>query len=135
MSLSGLRTYTVLVVDDVAAYRRLIRAVLEDSNVFEVIGEAADGFQAIRLAQETQPDLVLLDLSMPQMDGLETLPQLLEVSSHSKVVVLSGFSHERMGRVTLERGASAYLQKGLTPEELVRELLKVMASEVPQGGE
>ncbi|MEK6975865.1 MAG: response regulator [Candidatus Thermoplasmatota archaeon] len=120
------RRYTVVLADDVSALRRLVRIAAEGSGRFQVIGEATTGLEAIERAREHQPDLVLLDLSMPDLDGLEALPRVLEASPKSHVVVLSGFNHVRMAPVAKRLGASAYLEKGLEPDLLVRALLDVL---------
>jgi DNA-binding NarL/FixJ family response regulator len=118
---------TVLIVDDMHDLRDLLRDVIAESSEFEVIGEARDGLEAIELAQATQPNLILLDLSMPRMDGLEALPRLRDVAPASRIVVLSGFGQDRLGETALRLGASAYLEKGVSPTELLIELAKVAA--------
>lgn len=115
----------LLVVDDVPDTRRLVRIVLEDSGVFEVVGEAGDGVAGVTLAARMQPDLTLLDLSMPGGGGLDTLPRLLEAAPNTRVVVYSGFDRDRAAQAALDRGASAYVQKGAPPNELVDALLDV----------
>jgi DNA-binding NarL/FixJ family response regulator len=114
----------VLVVDDVADLRLIVRMVLERTAHFEVVAEAADGYEAIAKAEECQPDLTLLDLSMPRMNGVVALPRIREVAPDTKVVVLSGWDPmqavERTGA-----GAVAYLEKGISPTKLVDELLVV----------
>ncbi|MHB1262285.1 MAG: sensor histidine kinase [Thermoplasmatota archaeon] len=120
------RAYTVLLADDVAALRKLVRLAIEGSGRFRVVAEASTGIEAIARAREATPDLVLLDLSMPELDGLEALPRVLEASPNSHVVVLSGFNHVRMGPVAKRLGASAYLEKGLDPEALASALLEVL---------
>lgn len=122
----GQRKYTIVLADDVAALRRLVRLATEASGRFQVTGEASTGVEAIARAKELKPDLVLLDLSMPELDGLEALPRVLEASPNSHVVVLSGFNHVRMAPVAKRMGASAYLEKGLEPDLLVRALLDVL---------
>ncbi len=120
--------YRVVVVDDVPEIRVLLSEVLSLSGRFQVVGEAADGLEAIDQVQQHQPDLVILDLSMPRMDGLEALPKILERSPRSKVVVLSAFEEKRLGRAALESGAACYLEKGLHPHDLVQELFRVLDS-------
>lgn len=111
--------YTVLLVDDVPDLRLLVRMALESSGDFNVVAEGEDGVEAVELAGLHQPDLVLLDVSMPRQDGLETLPKLLAASPNSKVIVLSGFQEERLGRVARDLGAVSYLEKGVPPVQLV----------------
>lgn len=79
---------------------------------FDVVGEAGDGLEAIAEAERHQPDLVVLDLSMPVLDGLEALPRILAVAPDARVVVVSGFDGGRMRGPALAAGAVAYLEKG-----------------------
>ncbi len=113
------KVFTVLLADDVADLRLLVKMALESSSRFRVVAEAEDGIEAVELAGVHQPDLVLLDISMPRQDGLESLPKLLAASPNSRVVVLSGFQAERLQDVTRELGAVSYLEKGAPPEELI----------------
>jgi signal transduction histidine kinase/ActR/RegA family two-component response regulator len=119
-------TYSVVLADDVAALRKLVRLALEAGGHFQVVAEAATGHEAIAKAREVQPDLVLLDLSMPELDGLEALPRVLEAAPRTHVVVLSGFNHVRMAPIALRLGASAYLEKGMDPKDLVRDLVAIL---------
>jgi signal transduction histidine kinase len=111
-------TVRVLVVDDTPALRALTRAVL-DGTGFEVVGEAGDGLAGVNLAGELQPDLVLLDLAMPVMDGLEALPRMRAAAPGARVVIVSGFERRAMESQVVEAGADAYLQKGLPPDAMV----------------
>ena len=123
-------TVRTLLVDDVPELRVLLRTSLEDSGSFAVVGEAENGVEAVECAARCKPDLVLLDVSMPRQDGMEALPQILEVSPRSRVVMLSAVEAGRLRRTALERGASAYLEKGIDPERLVEELLAVVRAQV-----
>jgi DNA-binding NarL/FixJ family response regulator len=116
----------VVIVDDVAGLRRLFRIALEESRRFEIVGEAQDGVEAIAAAEQLTPDLMLLDLSMPRMDGLEALPRILLASPSTRVVVLSGLSQERMSVRARELGAAEFIEKGVTPERLVETLVEVV---------
>lgn len=118
--------YRAMLVDDVPELRRLLRHVLEWSDRFEVVGEADNGRNAIELAQELSPDLVLLDISMPVMDGMEALPQIVRSAPDSKVVMLSGFEAERLGQAAIDMGAAGYIEKGTAPAQLMSRLLSIL---------
>ncbi len=119
---------TIVIADDAPDIRTLVKAVLDVEDDLEVVGEAADGLEAIEVVERTQPDVVLLDLSMPRMDGLEALPRLREVAPSSVIVVLSGFLNDDVKRRVLELGASLCVEKGLQVDILtdtVREAWKL----------
>lgn len=134
MKNSPSQKYKVIITDDVEAFRRLLRIALEESGDFEVVGEAKNGGEAVGLARELQPDLVLLDLSLPDLDGLEALSPLQWGCPNTKIVILSGLAKERVGPVVKRLGAHGCLEKGIKPEDLVRELLEVVSGSGPGGG-
>jgi DNA-binding NarL/FixJ family response regulator len=101
----------VVIADDVEPLRVLLRAQLELDDAFEVVGEAADGRAAVAVAQETQPDCVLLDLAMPVMDGLQAIPEIQRVAPAAKIVVLSGFEAVALETAALDAGADLFLEK------------------------
>jgi NarL family two-component system response regulator LiaR len=109
---------SVYLVDDVPELRELIKYAMEDDPGFEVVGEAGDGRSALEGIAATQPAAVLLDLSMPDMNGLEAILEIRKGDPDVAIVVLSGFSADRMGPPTLERGADRYVEKGTPMEEL-----------------
>jgi DNA-binding NarL/FixJ family response regulator len=114
------------VCDDVAGFRTLLRHALEEDADMQVVGEAGDGTAAVRGVGETQPDAVLLDLSMPGMDGFEALPQLAQQAPRTAVVVVSGFGAEQMADLALNRNAVGYVEKGESFETIravVREVV------------
>ncbi|TML64390.1 MAG: response regulator transcription factor [Actinobacteria bacterium] len=119
----------VVVVDDDSHLRDLFKMMLELEDGFEVVGEAGDGKAAISRVEECQPDLVMLDLEMPVMDGLEALPRILEAAPRTKVVVVSGFPEDSLEARALAAGAVAYVSKGLSVEALVRQLASVVEDE------
>jgi two-component system chemotaxis response regulator CheY len=112
---------TVLVVDDSMSTRRFLRGVLENSRQFAVVGEASDGRDAIDQARSLQPDLVLLDLVMPNMGGTTALAEMLQVSPHSIVVIVSG-SDQAASNQLLEDGIRGSIPKGIRPYELLHQL-------------
>ena len=121
--------YRVVVADDVTDLRFVLKAALERTKRFMVVGEAANGKQAVAAAIEHRPDLALLDRSMPIMDGLEALPKIRAAVPESTVVVLSGFETSAMSDQALAAGAAAYLVKGLSPRELTDQLLELLERE------
>jgi DNA-binding NarL/FixJ family response regulator len=112
-------------VDDSADLRFLVRSAVESRGGFEVIGEAGDGRSAIDLTHSLAPDVVLLDLEMPSMGGLEALPLLRAASPTAKIVVLSSFRRDDYEHQARAGGATGYLEKGITARRLVDELLAV----------
>src|SRR3954451_1093833 len=117
----------VLLCDDVPAFRALVRYSLEEETDIEVVGEAGNGIEGVRMAAELQPDVMLLDLSMPDCDGLEAIPALRRRVPHTAVVALSGFTAERMAQPVIASGAIAYLEKGVAVGEIVN-AIRVAAS-------
>ena len=107
------RVVRVCVCDDVREFRELVRYGLEDDPAIEVVCEAPDGATCLDALESASPDVVLLDLSMPDRDGLEVIEELKSRAQHVKVVVLSGFAAARMERTVLERGADRYIEKGV----------------------
>jgi DNA-binding NarL/FixJ family response regulator len=112
------RPISVYLVDDIPELRELIKYGMEEDPGFEVVGEAGDGKSAIEGIAKTRPAAVLLDLSMPDMDGLQAIPQIREGDPDVAIIVLSGFSADRMSAHVLERGADGYVEKGTPIQEL-----------------
>ena len=109
---------TVVVCDDVPELRRLLRAALEQDGEMTVVGEAGNGREAIEVIQSLQPQIAVLDLSMPELDGLEAIPLIHQVSPPTEIVVFSGFEEKRVAEVALRLKASRYVRKGAPLEEL-----------------
>jgi DNA-binding NarL/FixJ family response regulator len=122
------RRERVLVVDDAANLRELLTVLLDVEDDFEVVGTAADGAQALDKADALAPDIVLLDLAMPVMDGLQALPGLRERLPRARIVIFSGFEHEALAREALAAGADAYIEKGTSVMQLVARLRQLRTS-------
>ena len=110
--LTATRPCRVVIADDVEDLRLLLRIALDAEGGFDVVGEAGDGAEAVAQVREHEPDLVVLDLSMPNLDGLEALSLIRAGTPGAQVVVVSGFAAERMAPAALAAGAIAYLEKG-----------------------
>lgn len=123
----------VLIVDDHPLTRSALSGLLEQ-NSFSVVGEAADGREAIERARELQPDLVLLDLSMPGFDGLEALPRLRAAAPGSEVVVLTASGTEENLLAAIRGGAAGYLLKSEPPERIAVFLQGVVSGEAALSG-
>ena len=119
-------TASVVIVDDTDDIRLLVRLSLEAGGVFQVVGEADNGLAGIDVVRRTQPDLVLLDLRMPVMNGLDALPRIRRACPRARIVVLSGFEADAMAEKALEAGADGYAQKGATVSDLVGYALRVL---------
>ena len=109
---------TVLVVDDHAVVRRGVRGYLETQADIAVVGEAASGEEAVRLAADLVPDVVLMDLVMPEMDGVEATRQIRRASPRTQVVVLTSYHEDVHIFPAIKAGALSYLLKDVGPEEL-----------------
>ena len=118
----------VLLVDDVSDLRVMFRKAFERDPRFEVVGEAADGYEAIEQATTLQPDVIILDIAMPRMDGLQAIPLLHEASPPSKILVLSGFDTARVAAKALELTATAFLEKGAPAAQIISLAEKVHLS-------
>jgi len=109
---------TLLIIDDHALVRSGIRAYFESQSDLEVLADAASGEEAIRLAAEYVPDVVLMDLVMPGMDGVEATRRVREVSPHTQVVVLTSYHEDSHIFPAIKAGAISYLLKDIGPAEL-----------------
>jgi DNA-binding NarL/FixJ family response regulator len=115
----------ILIADDTSDLRLLLRALFEDDDRFEVVGEACNGAEAVEQVESKKPDAILLDLAMPVMDGLQAIPRIRESSPRTKIVVLTGFDSDSLSSKALGLGAHAYLEKGVAFEEITGTLLKI----------
>jgi two-component system, NarL family, response regulator LiaR len=119
----------VLIADDHAIVRKGIRALLSEADGFEVVAEATDGQEAVRRAEETQPDVILMDLLMPVMDGIEATRQITGARPGARVLVLTSFAADNKVFPAIKAGAAGYLLKDSSPDELVRAIRQVHRGE------
>lgn len=119
----------LLIADDHPAYRRGLRTMLESADEFEVVGEAADGDQAVARSLELEPDVVLMDLRMPGLNGTEATRRILSVSPSIGVLVLTMFEGDDSVFAAMRAGARGYLLKGSEQDEILRAIRSVAAGE------
>jgi PAS domain S-box-containing protein len=122
---------TVVVVDDAAEVRLLLKIQLEQWGNFTVVGEGGDGVEAVDLARVHQPELMVLDVSMPRMDGLEALPHIGEVSPGTKVVMYTGFDERGLAARARALGAAGLIEKSMSIDGLAEQLESVLRAAPP----
>lgn len=119
----------VLIVDDHAIVRRGIRALLSESGGFEIVGEMANGEEAVLAAAESQPDVILMDLLMPGMDGIEATRHITRQHPDARILVLTSFAADNKFFPAIKAGALGYLLKDSSPEDLLRAIRQVHRGE------
>lgn len=119
----------VLLADDHVMFREGMRSLLERWDDLEVVGEAGDGVEAVRLASEHLPDIALLDIVMPNLNGVEATKQIKKVSPSTAVLVLTAYEDDRFILGLLEAGAAGYLLKSARGDEVVGAIRAVRAGE------
>lgn len=119
----------ILIVDDHGILREGLKFLLEKQNDMEVIGEAEDGLSAVRLAKDLQPDVVIMDISMPNLNGIEATSLIIREVPGVKIIALSMYSNKKFIIDVLKAGASGYVLKSYLFDELVKAIRSVAANE------
>jgi DNA-binding NarL/FixJ family response regulator len=122
--------YRVVIAEDHTLFRQGIKALLSLEPQFEVVGEAADGFQAIQSANELKPDLILLDISMPRVDGMAAIKEIKRVCPAAKILVLTVHKTEEHVIESLKSGASGYVLKDASRDELLLAMRSVLRDKI-----
>lgn len=117
--------FNIVLVDDHQIVRKGIKAILDTQSDFKVVGEGGDGLVAVELVEKLQPDILVVDLMMGGINGLEVIRQLRKKAPHTRIVVLSMYSDESYVLEALRSGAKAYVLKDNTAEELVHAIREV----------
>jgi two-component system, chemotaxis family, chemotaxis protein CheY len=115
----------VLIVDDLAFIKIVLRDILEKSG-FRVVGEASNGEQAIAMYQDARPDVVLMDITMPGMDGLTALKQIRQIDPAARVIICSALGQQRLIVQAIQLGAKDFIVKPFQPQRVVSALKKAL---------
>ena len=124
------RRARVVIADDAPLQRVLFRRILERTASADLVGEAADGRQAINVVAAEQPDIIFLDLAMPVLDGFDAIPELRRCSPTTRIVLLSGFDNVSLESAMAVTGADGYIEKALDPHAFVERVVDTCASAV-----
>lgn len=116
----------VLIIDDASFMRLSLKSMLE-SNGFEVAGEAEDGEKGLLKYKEVNPDIVTMDVTMPKMDGVETLKQIIQYDPKAKIIMVTAMGQEQIVKKAVLSGAKSFIVKPFKEERLVETLNKVLA--------
>ena len=119
----------ILVADDHHVVRRGLVFFLKTQKEIEIIGEAGNGEEAVKMAQQLKPELILMDLSMPVMNGIEATKEIKRLLPNVKIMILTSFSDSDNVIPAIEAGASGYQLKDIQPDELVRTIKQLMRGE------
>lgn len=119
----------VLLVDDFLPFRRYVSSMLRDLPDFEIVGEAADGLEAVRQAEELKPCLILLDIGLPKMNGIEAAPRIRSVSPGSRILFISQNRSLETAQAALATGALGYVIKSHAARELLSAMRAVVRGE------
>jgi DNA-binding NarL/FixJ family response regulator len=117
--MSAAKPIRVLLVDDESRLRQMAKRVLVADHEIEVVGEAADGRTAIDLNSQLRPDLIVMDIAMPQLNGLEAAKIIRQQSSDPKIIIMTAMAAEPYRKAAMDVGASAFLSKGALDSDLV----------------
>jgi DNA-binding NarL/FixJ family response regulator len=115
----------ILVVDDFEPWRRFVSTIAQIEPGWHVIGEASDGLEAVQKAEEFRPDLIVLDIELPKLSGIEAAKQICKVAPNSKILFVSTYSSREIAEEALDTGASGYVIKADAGKELAKAVVAV----------
>ena len=120
------KQHRILIVDDNPSLRQELRSLLDGYPEFEIGGEAADGLEAIDVVEKIHPDLILMDLSMPRMGGLQATREIKKKWPETKILVFTVYQNPEYQRAVFEAGANGYVQKDSSRAELINSIRKTL---------
>lgn len=113
-----------IIVDDAMFMRAMIRRILE-SNGVEVVGEGANGMEAVKLYKNLQPDIITLDITMPEMDGIQAVKEIIKVDSNAKIIMISAMNQEHLVREAIMNGAKHFIVKPFKEDKIISVIQKI----------
>lgn len=124
-------TVRILIVEDHALVRKGLLALLTAKPGLQVVGEAVDGIEAIRMARSCSPDIILMDLEMPRKDGIYAITEIRKQQPQSKILVITSYTDEQRVIAAIRAGANGYLLKTTVPDDLLGAIREVMQGQLP----
>ncbi len=118
---------TFVVTDDAVFMRTLLRKLLEQNQAFEVVGEAGDGVEAIEAALHHQPDIMTLDITMPKMDGIQAVPEILKVSPNTRIIMVTAMGQQSMVIEAIRLGAKDFVVKPFEKSKVYQAIHNVLS--------
>ncbi len=118
---------TFVITDDAIFMRTLLRRIIEQSEEYEVLGEASNGREAIEAAHKHQPDILTLDITMPEMDGIQAVPEILKVSPHTKIIMVSAMGQQTMVIEAIKQGAKDFVVKPFDKSRVYQSIRNVLS--------
>lgn len=117
---------TFVVTDDAMFMRTLLRKMLEQNDEFEVLGEAANGFEAIEAAKKFKPDVMTLDITMPEMDGIHAVPEILKISPSTRIIMVTAMGQQSMVIEAIKLGAKDFVIKPFEKSRVYQAIRNVL---------
>lgn len=121
----GRRGIDILIADDLTFIKLVLRELVEKAG-FHVVGEASDGEEAVQMYQETHPDLVLMDITMPKMDGLTALQRIMQIDPAARVILCSALGQQQLMVQAMRLGAKDFIVKPFRPERVLQSIKKTL---------
>ncbi|MEQ6168817.1 MULTISPECIES: response regulator [unclassified Ekhidna] len=115
----------LLIVDDSSVMRRTIEKNLADYDL-EIIGQAANGVEAVQMVMEQKPDVVTLDITMPEMDGIACLEEIMKINPNTKVMIITALADKLTGLIALDKGARGFMYKPVNADDLAKAFDKLL---------
>ncbi len=122
-----MKKITFVITDDAIFMRTLLRKIIEQNEEYEVLGEASNGREAIEAAEKYQPDILTLDITMPEMDGIQAVKEILKVSPNTRIIMVSAMGQQSMVIEAIKQGAKDFVVKPFDKSRVYQSIRNVLA--------